>query len=552
MKKISFLFFFCFLVAGVVLAQVKVVEHPRVEDPNTDAVNILKVELSESSTILWLDIYSCAGERINVPSRTVLQSRDGQRTYKLLNSEGLEMDKWVIIPEKGYVSCRLTFEPLRPEEKVIDYVEGPGTGTWLLQGIHLFAEKETKGVLQTRIRGEVRDRPYSPRLILIKADGDSRVDGIYIPVREGKFEYVLNHDEPEAYDLIFEDEQCKGGWRPVTFVAEGMAVDMVLYPEDHYDENCIKGGPEATKYQEFVRQRKLVVSFDELEARREELDKAGRYWSAEHNQLTKQLSETKDRKVQDSLLVFFYALRKQNKEYTSEGAEVQDAYLQQVRKMKRWEMDYFRKNPSLACYYLLMGSLAQYIQSKDEEIKRFREFMHIDEAEVKELFNEVYRPLFPHHRYTREMETAFRMLENIKVGGMYIDFTAPDLETGKEVRLSEQIEGKMALIDLWASWCGPCRRHAMEMIPVYEKYKEKGFVVVGVAREKNASAGLAAARRDKYPWVNLLELNDQQQIWNKYGIGNAGGSQFLVDRDGKILLVSPTVEEVERILEKEL
>lgn len=77
-------------------------------------------------------------------------------------------------------------------------------------------------------------------------------------------------------------------------------------------------------------------------------------------------------------------------------------------------------------------------------------------------------------------------------------------------------------------------------------------MVVGVAREKNPSAGLAAARKDKYPWVNLLELNDQQQIWNKYGIGNAGGSQFLVDRDGKILLVNPTAEEVIRILEKEL
>lgn len=552
MKKNLFLFFFCFMVAGVMLAQVRVVEHPRVEDPNTDAVDILKVELSESSTILWVDIYSCAGGWINIPSRTVLQGGDGQRTYKLLNCEGLEMDKQIIIPEKGYVSCRMIFEPLSPAEKVIDYVEGPGVGTWLFHGIHLYAGKEAKGVFQTRIRGEVRDRPYSPRLILIKADGDSRVDGIYLPVRDGKFEYVLNHDEPDAYDLIFEDEQCKGGWRPVTFVAEGMAVDMVLYPEDRYDENSIKGGPEDAKYQEFMRQRKAAISFDELEARREELDKAGRYWSAEHSQLTKQLSETKDQKVQDSLLVFFYALRKQNKEYTPEGEAVEEAYLEQVRKMKRWEMDYFRKNPSLACYHLLMGNLAQYIQSKDEEYGRFREFVRIDEAEVKKLFNEVYRPLFPHHRYTREMETAFGVLENVKVGGRYIDFTAPDLQTGKEVRLSEQIGGKIALIDLWASWCGPCRRHAMAMIPVYEKYKEKGFVVVGVAREKNASAGLAAARKDKYPWVNLLELNDRQQIWNTYGIGNAGGSQFLVDRDGKILLVSPTVEEVERILEKEL
>ncbi|WP_159106318.1 TlpA family protein disulfide reductase [Bacteroides faecichinchillae] len=41
----------------------------------------------------------------------------------------------------------------------------------------------------------------------------------------------------------------------------------------------------------------------------------------------------------------------------------------------------------------------------------------------------------------------------IKSGGDYIDFTAPDLE-GLHHTLSKEIRGKVALIDLWTSWCG--------------------------------------------------------------------------------------------------
>jgi hypothetical protein len=61
---------------------------------------------------------------------------------------------------------------------------------------------------------------------------------------------------------------------------------------------------------------------------------------------------------------------------------------------------------------------------------------------------------------------------------------------------------------------------------------------------------VTALQNVKYPWVNLLELNDQHGIWTKYGIGNAGGGDFLVDENGVFLAVKTTPEEVKNILKR--
>ena len=82
-------------------------------------------------------------------------------------------------------------------------------------------------------------------------------------------------------------------------------------------------------------------------------------------------------------------------------------------------------------------------------------------------------------------------------------------------------------------------------------YKDRGFTVVGVARERDAEAMRKSVGRDKYPWLNLIELKDRAGLWNIYGI-RGGGNKFLVDRDGTILAIDPTAEEVEEILMERL
>ena len=158
-----------------------------------------------------------------------------------------------------------------------------------------------------------------------------------------------------------------------------------------------------------------------------------------------------------------------------------------------------------------------------------------------------YYPGHPIHDQIVTAETAYRL----QPGRPYIDYTVRNTD-GQLVPISTLIQGKVALIDLWASWCGPCRRHSIAMIPVYEKYKDKGFTVIAIARERNRQAMENAAKKDGYPWPSLLELNDENGVWRKNGADNAGGAMYLIDRDGTILSTSTDAEELEPIIKKAL
>ena len=118
---------------------------------------------------------------------------------------------------------------------------------------------------------------------------------------------------------------------------------------------------------------------------------------------------------------------------------------------------------------------------------------------------------------------------------------APEIELmSKEdsmVKLS-LFNGKVVLIDFWASWCGPCRAANPYIQKLYKKYKDSGFEVFAVSLDVNKPLWLKAIKRDKLTYMQVIDNSGWlSKVAEKYYI-DALPTNFLLDKSGKIVAIN--------------
>ncbi|MBR7022273.1 MAG: AhpC/TSA family protein [Bacteroidales bacterium] len=142
--------------------------------------------------------------------------------------------------------------------------------------------------------------------------------------------------------------------------------------------------------------------------------------------------------------------------------------------------------------------------------------------------------------------------ERVQAGQPMIDFTQNDAN-GNPVTLSELAQGKLLLVDFWASWCPDCRKANPGVVAAYQKYHDQGFDILGVSFDTNKEAWLAAIEKDGLTWTHVSDLQ---------GWGNAAGALYAIAfipqnaliKDGMIVARNlegkALMEEVGRLLGK--
>jgi peroxiredoxin len=116
-------------------------------------------------------------------------------------------------------------------------------------------------------------------------------------------------------------------------------------------------------------------------------------------------------------------------------------------------------------------------------------------------------------------------------GGLAADFAVTDLQ-GQAVRLS-QYRGQVVLLNLWATWCPPCREEMPSMERLWQRLKDRGFVLLAVSEDEQ---GAAAVR----PFVQEMQLtfpvllDPTGDVGSRYGVWGYPES-FLIDREGRVV-----------------
>lgn len=145
--------------------------------------------------------------------------------------------------------------------------------------------------------------------------------------------------------------------------------------------------------------------------------------------------------------------------------------------------------------------------------------------------------------------------EQLKVGDKAPDFTTQDLAK-KDVRLSD-FKGKVIILDFWATWCGPCMAAMPHTQKVAAQYKDQGVVVLGscTSDTRGAFERWVRANQAKYPdiiWTHdVAERGEKNISRTLYGVGGIP-TQFIIDRDGKIVDIVGGYMEGEVILDAAL
>jgi cytochrome c biogenesis protein CcmG, thiol:disulfide interchange protein DsbE len=123
--------------------------------------------------------------------------------------------------------------------------------------------------------------------------------------------------------------------------------------------------------------------------------------------------------------------------------------------------------------------------------------------------------------------------------GMAPDFAMTTFN-GENFRLSD-LRGQIVIVNFWASWCLPCREEAPILQSVWERYRERGVTVVGIAYLDTETEALAFLGEFNITYPNGQDL--RTEISNVYRIRGVPET-FVIDRDGNIVefIIAPVRE----------
>lgn len=320
-------------------------------------------------------------------------------------------------------------------------------------------------------------------------DGRGLHDSAYI--KDGSFSFTVPYKEPGLYMFYSEAEmKAKHGYIPYAIMVTDPGTVKISADVENFLNSKVTGSKENELYKSLAEkngkgQQKVM---DEI------YQKYGKEFVNNRN------PDTTDVRFKQ-MMQDYYRL-------AADDQKVQVANLK----------DFIKANPkSFAAIFFL---------------NRYATTLELPELES------LYASLPPKYKDTKSGKSIPTVIEARKItaiGKIAPDFSQPDT-LGNAVKLSD-FRGKYILVDFWASWCGPCRAENPNLLKTFNKYKDRGFTVLGVSLDQpgKKDSWLAAIHKDGLEWTQVSDL----KFWDNdvavlYGI-KAIPTNLLLDKNGKII-----------------
>ncbi len=144
---------------------------------------------------------------------------------------------------------------------------------------------------------------------------------------------------------------------------------------------------------------------------------------------------------------------------------------------------------------------------------------------------------------TPQLAAALAKLEADDQRRQQADFTLTDLQ-GKSWTL-KSLQGKVVLVNFWATWCPPCRKEMPDLDALYNRFKEQGLVVLAISDEEASKVTPFISQRNiSYP----ILLDPGRKVNDLFAVQGIPKS-FVFDRGGKLVAQSIDMRTQKQFLE---
>ncbi|WP_187376947.1 MULTISPECIES: TlpA disulfide reductase family protein [Butyricimonas] len=149
--------------------------------------------------------------------------------------------------------------------------------------------------------------------------------------------------------------------------------------------------------------------------------------------------------------------------------------------------------------------------------------------------------------FGEEVAKYISLLDKIAVGAIAPDFTVLTPE-GRPISL-HSIQGKVKLVDFWASWCRPCRLENPNMVKLYKEFNKEGLVIFSVSLDTDKAAWEKAIEDDGLVWIHGSELLQTPNVAILYAIKSIPHT-ILLDENNRIIAKDLRGKELKKKIEE--